>query len=123
MEAIQSVVLKWKEEGANAQMVMLPTGCGKTVVFAGVAATHMGCRVCEHSFLSPCDHATQVHGLFKPDACTRACCCTHSCPKPHHVAAQGVVNILQGRILLLCVVRPCSPCALYVTALRASSHS
>lgn len=49
VEAIQSVVLKWKEEGANAQMVMLPTGCGKTVVFAGALSRHSVCSLCNRS--------------------------------------------------------------------------
>lgn len=34
LDAISTVIKEWKE-GVNAQMVMLPTGCGKTVVFAG----------------------------------------------------------------------------------------
>lgn len=34
LDAISTVINEWKE-GVNAQMVMLPTGCGKTVVFAG----------------------------------------------------------------------------------------
>jgi superfamily II DNA or RNA helicase len=33
VEAIQTVIAEWKQ-GASAQMVMLPTGCGKTIVFA-----------------------------------------------------------------------------------------
>jgi hypothetical protein len=34
VDAIRSIISSWKG-GNNAQMVMLPTGCGKTVVFSG----------------------------------------------------------------------------------------
>lgn len=37
VDAIRSIIRSWKG-GNNAQMVMLPTGCGKTVVFSGEAA-------------------------------------------------------------------------------------
>lgn len=40
-EAIAKVIEVWKS-GNNAQMVMLPTGCGKTVVFAGTVGV-CGC--------------------------------------------------------------------------------
>jgi superfamily II DNA or RNA helicase len=38
VEAIHKVIQEWKA-GVNVQMVMLPTGCGKTVVFAGEGCT------------------------------------------------------------------------------------
>ena len=39
LEAISAIIRGWKE-GNNAQLVMLPTGCGKTVVFAGEQGGH-----------------------------------------------------------------------------------